>query len=317
MKKIITIISLVFASVIFAQQDPHYTHYMYNQNVVNPAYATDNLGVINFGAMHRSQWVNATGAPKTYNFFVHAPISSAIELGLSVITGNIGDGVLKENNIYADFSYILEITKGHKLALGLKAGITNFATNFSNFRFPDEDIATGFIPKDNAFDDNISRTLPNFGTGAFYFTDKYYFGIAVPNLLNSTHLVDKNGITSLGGEEIHLFVNGGYVYQLNDLVKLKPSFMTKIVQGSPVVLDISMNAMFNDKVEGGLSYRLNDSASAMFNIRALATLRIGYAFDFTVSELNTFNSGTHEIMLLFDFDTLDLSKGYDKSPRFF
>jgi len=218
MKKLLTIISIGFVLGVFAQQDPHYTQYMYNQNVVNPAYATDNLGVINFGAMHRSQWLNAVGAPKTYNFFVHAPISSAIELGLSVITDNIGDGVLKENNIYGDFAYVLQITEGHKLSLGLKAGFTNFATNFNNFSFPQEEYDVAF--------DNISRIFPNFGTGAFYFTDKYYVGIAVPNLLNSEHIVQENGITSLGGEEMHFFINGGYVFQLSDLVKLKPSFMT-------------------------------------------------------------------------------------------
>jgi len=316
MKKLLTIISLCFAISIFAQQDPHYTQYMYNQNVVNPAYATTNLGVINFGAMHRSQWVNAVGAPKTYNFFVHAPLSDAIEIGLSLITDNIGDGVVKENNVYADFAYVLQIAEGHKLSLGLKAGFTNFSSDFSNFRFPDEDVVSGFVPDDAAFE-NIGRTLPNFGTGAFYFTDTYYFGIAVPNLLNSQHLTEKDGLTSIGGEEIHLFINGGYVFQISDLVKLKPSFMTKIVQGSSVVLDTSINAIFNDKFEGGLSYRLNDSASAMFNVRALDALRIGYAFDFTTSALNNFNSGTHEILLLFDFDTLGLNKGYDKSPRFF
>ncbi len=316
MKRLIIILCLGFVFPMFAQQDPHYTQYMYNQNVVNPAYATNDLGLINFGAMYRSQWVNAIGAPKTYNLFLHAPISKTIELGLSVITDDIGDGAAKENNIYADFAYVLEMAKGHKLSLGLKAGFTNFATNFNDFRFPDEDPAIGFVPVDGAFD-NISKTFPNFGTGAFYFTDTYYFGIAVPNLLKSEHLSEENGIRSIGGEEMHFFINGGYVFQLSSLVKLKPSFMTKMVKGSPIVLDASINALFNDKFEGGLSYRLNDSASAMFNVRALEILRIGYAFDFTLSDLNNFNSGTHEIMLLFDLDTLGLKKGYDKSPRFF
>ena len=289
---------------------------MYNQNVVNPAYATNNLGVINLGAMHRTQWLDAVGSPKTYSFFVHAPLSNKIEVGASLITDNIGDGVLKENNFYADFAYVLQIAEGHKVSLGLKAGFTNLATNFNNFRFPDENVVTGYIPVDDAFN-NISRTFPNFGTGAFYFTEKYYFGVAVPNLLNSEHLVEDNGINSIGGEEMHFFINGGYVFELSNVIKLKPSFMTKIVKGSPIVLDASINALFNDKFEGGLSYRLNDSASAMFNIRVLNALRIGYAFDFTLSELQEFNSGTHEIMVLFDFDTLGLKQGYDKSPRFF
>ena len=316
MKKILLLIYINTLFTVFGQQDPQYTQYMYNQNVVNPAYATNDLGIINFGAMHRTQWSSAVGAPKTYNFFVHAPLSNKIEVGLSLVTDNIGEGVLKENNIYADFAYILKLAEGHKLSLGLKAGITNFTTNFTNFRFPDEDITTGFIPNDLAFE-NQNKTLPNFGTGAFYFTDKYYVGIAIPNLLRSKHFEERNGLNSIGGEELHLFVNGGYVFKLSNLVKLKPSFMMKAVKGSPVVLDTSFNVLFNDRFEGGLSYRINDSFSAMFNVKAFDSLRVGYAFDYTTSNFSDFNSGTHEIMLLFDLDTLGLKKGYDKSPRFF
>ncbi len=316
MKKLVLLICLHTIFTVFGQQDPQYTQYMYNQNIVNPAYVTNELGVINFGAMHRTQWSSAVGAPKTYNFFAHAPLSNKIEVGLSLVTDNIGEGVLKENNIYADFAYILKLAEGHKLSLGLKAGITNFTTNFTNFRFPDEDITTGFIPNDLAFD-NQNKTLPNFGTGIFYFTDTYYLGAAIPNLLRSKHFEERNGLNSIGGEELHLFVNGGYVFKVSNLVKLKPSFMMKAVKGSPVVLDTSLNVLFNNKFEGGISYRFNDSFSAMFNVKAFDSLRIGYAFDYTTSNFSDFNSGTHEVMLLFDLDILGLRKGYDKSPRFF
>lgn len=316
MKKIIFIICINTVLRVFSQQDPQYTQYMYNQNIVNPAYVTDDLGIINFGFIHRTQWASAVGAPKTYNLFAHIPLNKKIEVGVSVITDNIGDGTLKENNIYADFAYILKLAEGHKLSLGLKAGITNFSTNFANFRFPDEDTTTSFIPDDLAFKSQ-NKTLPNFGTGAFYFTDTYYLGVSIPNLLNSKYIEERNGLNSLGGDEIHLFINAGYVYKLSKLVKLKPSFMMKAVKGSPIVLDTSLNVLFNNKFEGGLSYRVNDSFSAMFNIRAFDMLRIGYAFDYTTTNLSNFNSGTHEVMVLFDFDTLGLRKGYDKSPRFF
>ena len=316
MKNFLTIICIGFVIGIYAQQDPQYTQYTYNQSIINPAYATDNLGVINLGAQHRSQWVNSVGAPRTFNFFAHAPVGKSIELGLSIVTDDIGDGVAKENNFYADFAYVLKIADGHKLSLGLKAGFTSLTTDFNGFRFPDENVTTGFVPNDFAFN-NINTTVPNFGTGAFYFTDKYYLGIATPNLIRSEHLVEQNGINSIGGEELHLFINGGYVFQLSDAVKLKPSFITRLVRGAPFVADVSVNALFNNKIEGGLSYRLNDAVSATFNIRVLETLRVGYAYDYTTSELNNFNSGSHEVLLLFDFDTLSLNKGYDKSPRFF
>jgi len=102
-----------------AQQDPQYTQYMYNMSVVNPAYTTNELGMLNFGTLYRSQWKNVIGTPKTLTFFAHAPMSEKVEMGISFITDNIGDGVLKENNIYADFAYILKLDEQSNLSLGL------------------------------------------------------------------------------------------------------------------------------------------------------------------------------------------------------
>ena len=318
MKKLLLIATIFINSiyVLVAQQDPQYTQYTINQSVFNPAYATNDLGVINFGFMHRSQWTNAVGAPKTYTLFAHTPLSEKFEVGFSLISDDIGDGTLKETNFYADFAYILQLDDYHKLSLGLKAGFTSLATNFDNFRFPDDDITTGFLSNDIAFV-NQNSTLPSFGIGAFYFTDDYYVGIAAPNLINAKHIEERNGLRNIGGEEIHLFVNAGYVYKLSDVVKLKPSFLLKAVKGSPMVLDTSLNVLFNNRFEGGVSYRINDSYSAMLNFRATSSLSVGYAFDFTTSNLSNFNSGSHEVFILFDFDTFGLKKGFDKSPRFF
>ncbi|WP_435263788.1 PorP/SprF family type IX secretion system membrane protein [Tenacibaculum sp. nBUS_03] len=318
MKKLVLFISLTLSSlhIIVAQQDPQYTQYTINQSVFNPAYVTNELGVVNFGFMHRSQWTSAIGAPKTYTLFAHTPLSEKFEVGFSLISDDIGNGTLKETNFYADFAYIIQLTDYHKLSLGLKAGFTSLATNFDNFRFPDDDVTTGFLSDDIAFV-NQNSTLPSFGIGAFYYTNDYYFGIAAPNLINAKHIKKENGLRNIGGEEIHLFINAGYVYKLSDVVKLKPSFLLKAVKGSPAVVDTSLNLLFNNRFQGGISYRVNDSFSAMFNLRATSSLSVGYAFDFTTSNLSNFNSGSHEVFILFDFDTLGLKKGFDKSPRFF
>ena len=104
MKKIqpYLILLLLVHAAAKGQQDPQYTQYMYNMSVVNPAYTTNEPGMLNFGSLYRSQWKNAVGAPKTLTFFAHAPLSRKVEMGISLITDNIGDGVLKENNIYMD-----------------------------------------------------------------------------------------------------------------------------------------------------------------------------------------------------------------------
>lgn len=311
MKKILFIISFFFYFInVSAQQDPEYTHYMYNMSVVNPAYATGIPAMLNTGALYRTQWVGAVGAPKTFTFFGHTALSNKIEVGLSLISDDIGDGAKKENNFYADFAYILELGGEHKLSFGMKAGFTSLQSNFNGFRFESGDVTTDF-----AFSQNINVTKPNIGAGAYYFTDKYYVGLSVPNLLNSKHIEEKSGINAYGSEEMHAFLTAGYVFQLNDMFKLKPAFMSKFVTGSPIAVDVSANVLYNNKFELGVAYRINDSFSALMNINVAPNLRVGYSYDYTTSNLGQFNSGTHEIILLFDLDLL--GKGYDKSPRFF
>ena len=301
---------MCFINKIEAQQDPQYTQYMYNMNVINPAYATATPEVLNFGALYRTQWVGAVGAPKTFTFFAHTPVSDKIELGLSLISDDIGDGAKKENNIFADFAYVLQLNNNHRLSLGIKAGITVFETNFNGFQFE-----SGATNTDPAFNQNINSTFPNIGAGAFYFTDNYYVGVSAPNLLSTKHLEETNGISRFGSENTHVFLTAGYVFQVSESLKLKPSFMTKAVNGAPIVADFSANVLLYDRLEFGVSYRLDDAVSGLVNFKVLPNLRIGYAYDYTVTNLGDFNSGSHEIFLLFDLNLM--RKGYDKSPRFF
>lgn len=308
MKKIVLLINFFFYLSVSAQQDPEYTHYMYNMSVVNPAYATGVPAMMNFGGLYRTQWVGAYGAPKTFTFFGHTAINDKIEAGISFISDDIGDGAKKENNVYADFAYVLKLGGKNKLSLGLKAGFSSMQTNFNGFRFTD-------TQTDLAFAENINATKPNIGVGAYYFRDNLYVGLSVPNLLKSKYIEEKSGINAFGSEEIHTFLTAGYVFQVSDKVKLKPAFMSKFVKGAPITLDVTANVLYNEKFEFGAAYRIDDSVSALFNINVTPTLRVGYAYDYTLTNFGQFNSGTHEIMLLFDLDLL--GKGFDKSPRFF
>ncbi|KQO33156.1 hypothetical protein ASF10_18950 [Flavobacterium sp. Leaf82] len=311
MKKIILFISFLFyITSASAQQDPEYTHYMYNMSVVNPAYATGVPAMLNLGGLYRTQWVGAIGAPKTFTFFGHTAVTDKVEVGLSLISDDIGDGAKKENNFYADFAYVLNLGGKNKLSLGLKAGFTSLQTNFNGFV-----LESGNANTDLAFAENINVTKPNIGVGAYYFRDNFYVGLSAPNLLSSKHIEEKSGINAYGSENIHTFLTAGYVFQINDMVKLKPAFMSKYVAGAPISVDVTANVLYNNKFELGAAYRVNDAVSALMNINVTPSLRVGYAYDHTLSNMGQFNSGTHEIMLLFNLDLL--GKGYDKSPRFF
>jgi len=283
------------------QQDPQYTQYMYNMNVINPAYAGSKEN-LSFGLLYRTQWTGIDGAPKTGTFFGHLPVGENVGLGLSIISDQ--HGPVKETNAYADFSYTLRLGGEHRLAFGLKAGAT-----FHDIGLAGVDVVD---PNDPFFSQNINSTTPNVGAGFFYYTDNYYLAGSVPNILNSVHL-DANG-NKLGSEATHYFLTGGYVFELSPNAKLKPSFLVKSSFDAPTSFDINANMLFYEKFEIGASYRLDDSFSGLINFAITPSLRIGYAYDSITSDIKKYASSSHEIMLLFD---LSFPKNVSRSPRYF
>lgn len=311
MRKLLLVIFLASGALYecYAQQDPHYTQYMYNMSVMNPAYAGSKES-LSMGLLYRKQWVEIEDAPTTATFFGHSPVGKNVGLGLSVISDKIGP--VEENNIYGDFSYTLSLGGEHKLAFGIKTGLTLHKVGLFS------EIGNGYVPDvdDPAFSENISNTYFNIGSGLFYYTNKYYLGFSVPNMLKSKHLdLSVNGDQyEFGSETSHYFFTGGYVFDLNEKVKFKPFFMLKSAFSAPTSLDLSTNFLFNDKFEVGATYRLDDSFGAMANYAVLPNLRIGYAYDHIVSDLKVTTPSSHEIILLWD---VNFSKKVSSSPRFF
>jgi type IX secretion system PorP/SprF family membrane protein len=306
MKKLYLVALVLFSMImdLQAQQDPHYTQYMYNMNVINPAYAgsKENLSI---GMLYRKQWVEIEDAPTTATFSGHAPVGKNVGLGLSVISDKIGP--VEENNIYGDFSYTLELGGEHKLAFGLKAGLTLHQVGLYsdiNHTLPDQN--------DPAFAQNTSNSYFNLGSGLFYYTNKYYLALSVPNMMKSKHL-DYNG-RKFGSEVSHYFLTGGYVFDVSENIKFKPFFMMKSAFNAPTSLDLSTNFLFNEKFEAGVTYRLEDSFGAMINYAISPNVKLGYAYDHIVSDLNVTTPSSHEIVLLFD---LNFPRKVSSSPRFF
>jgi type IX secretion system PorP/SprF family membrane protein len=311
MRKIILLfITLFTTAIMWSQQDAQYTQYMYNMSVINPAYTTDNSGIINLGALHRTQWVGVTGSPKSANIFAHASLSEKIEVGFSLVNDDIGD-IVKENNLFVDFAYKIDLKGSGKLSFGLKTGVTFFDVSFNGLTLESGDVFT-----DPDFGEDISKTFFNMGAGVYYNTDNYYLGLSIPNILKSKHL-DRNNGKYQGTENAHIFLTGGYVFDISKEFKLKPAFMLKTVNGAPASLDVTANILYNDKIEFGIGYRVEDAFSGMVNFRATPELRLGYAYDHTLSNLGPFSSGSHELFILYDLNILNTNNGYDKSPRFF
>ena len=306
MKKILLLAVIMLMAFLDAnaQQDPHYTQYMYNMNVINPAYAGSKEN-LSFGLLYRKQWIEIEDAPTTFSFSGSAPVGKNVGLGLSIISDKIGP--VEENNVYGDFSYTLNLGGERRLALGLKAGVTFQKIGLRSIIQP-----TLPDPNDGAFQEDTNNSKLNIGTGLFYYTNKYYVALSIPNMLKSAHL-DYNGV-KYGTEIQHYFLTGGYVFDLNPNLKFKPFAMIKSAFNAPTSFDISTNFLYLEKFEMGATYRLQDSFGAMVNYAVSPSLRIGYAYDHIVSDLKVTTPSSHEIILLFD---LNFPKKVSRSPRYF
>ncbi|NJM79683.1 MAG: type IX secretion system membrane protein PorP/SprF [Flavobacterium sp.] len=217
-KRIYLILILAYLKS-FSQQDAQFTNYMYNLSVVNPAYATSNFDKLQMGLLHRQQWINISGAPQTSTFFAHYALNDKSELGVTFFNDNIGKGVLKENKITFDYAYILNLDNYNKLSFGIKGGLNMLNINFNGFK-----LESGDQFSDELFNENQSRIYPNVGTGIYYYSKDKYLGISVPNLLKSSYLNKQDNIYSKASEELHYYLTGGIVLDLNRNLKYKPSF---------------------------------------------------------------------------------------------
>jgi type IX secretion system PorP/SprF family membrane protein len=286
-----------------AQQDPEYTQYMYNTMVINPAYA-GSTGYLEAVLLHRSQWVGIDGAPQTQSLSVQAPLrNEKIGLGLSIVNDKLGPS----NELYLDgnFSYSLPLGYEKRLAFGLRAGMRMMNIDWSKGRYYDGN--------DALLNTNINNVIkPSIGAGVYYYTDRWYAGASVPSFIRSDYYNDIQ--ESIDYDRLHYYFMGGYVFDLSPSLKFKPAFLAKLVSGAPMSVDLSANFMIQEKVVLGVSYRFDDSVSALAGFQISPSFYIGYSYDYTVTNLNKYNDGSHEFILRYQFHK-DPSK--IKSPRFF
>ena len=291
-----------------AQQEAQYTQYMYNMGIVNPGYTLDGIGDLSFGALHRNQWVGLEGNPTSTMAFAQVMLKNNLQVGVSFLNDNIG-GILNENNVFADIAYKISVSDKGFLSFGTKLGGLFFNANTSNLR-----LQSGSVATDIAFQENINRRFLNIGFGIYFNSEKFYLGVSAPNLLEPDYLENSTADVK-SSEQRHGFLTAGYIFDFTGRYRLKPSFMLKAVRGSIVSLDLNTNLLINDKFEIGISYRVQDALAMLAGFNINRKIRVGYSYDFNISKLRQFNSGSHEIILMYRINTL--ASGVYKSPRFF
>lgn len=306
--KLVSLLLLLSGVEMFSQQDSQFTQYMYNTINVNPAYA-GSRGVMSVFGLYRTQWVGLDGAPTTATASLNTPISNSnIGLGLSAIKDQIGPS--DETSVSADISYSIPTSETYKLSFGLKA-----TANLLNIDFTKLNI---YNPADPRFQNNVDNKFsPNVGAGIYFHSNKTYFGLSVPNFLETNHFdksVSNSSASFVAKERMHYYVIGGHVFDLSPSIQFKPAFLAKAVQGAPLQVDVSANFLINEKFTIGAAYRWSAAMSAMVGFQVNQNWFIGYGYDMETTKLADYNSGSHEIFLRYE-----LFNNYERvvSPRFF
>lgn len=300
--KILYFALMLIGLVSYAQQDAQYTQYMYNTINVNPAYA-GSRGVLSIFGLYRTQWVGLDGAPETGAFSVNSPIANSnLGVGLSFVNDRIGP--TNENTISADLSYTIRTSETYKLSFGVKGTANLFNLDPSKLNPQHAD--------DPLLQDLNNDLSPNVGAGVYLHSDKLYLGASVPNFFE-TKRYDDNDV-AVYKERMNMYFIGGYVFDLSPSLKFKPAFLTKLVEGAPLQLDVSGNFLINERLVLGAAWRWDAAVSAMAGFQITDGFFIGYGYDLETTKLANYNSGSHEIFLRFE-----LFKKQEKivSPRFF
>ena len=309
MKNTFLFFGLLFSlSFSFAQQESSFSHYMFNQQIINPAYSGAR-GLNSFTSIVRSQWSGIEGAPLTQTLSFNSPISSRnLGFGLSVLNDKIGPISTTSGDI--DLSYHLRLNqKGHRLSIGLKLGAASYLL--------DSDKINTSISSDPSFVLDLDRKLiPNIGFGLYYYTQSFYLGFAIPRLIENKDF----------GIERHAYFLAGGLFNLNTSFMLKPSLMYKQTK-SIAAFDASLLGIVNELFWIGVQVRNvvnsdnfqptnNFGTSILLGLSLGEQFSVGYSYGVPSSMTNKgFNTSTHELMLRYDL--IARVKGYLRSPRFF
>ncbi len=296
-----------------AQQDARYSQYMFNGLVHNPGYAGSAESTC-FTGIYRKQWVDIEGSPQTISFSGHTSLGLYDKIGIGGFMEYDEIGVHQRIRAYAAYAYRFRIGRG-RLGFGVQGGILNLRSNFT-------EIETQAEPgdMDGAFTQDERTLLPNFGVGLFFQTNKVYLGASAPHLLNNDLYDGLPNIAKVPQQYRHYILTGGVVVPLGRKIKLKPSALVKMVPGNaPTQVDANLSVLLFETIWLGSSFRFEEklnpeSIDFILSFQLENGVRIGYAYDYTLSELADFTSGSHEIMLGYDFG----KKGERiKTPRYF
>ncbi|MFN3875032.1 MAG: type IX secretion system membrane protein PorP/SprF [Flavobacteriales bacterium] len=289
-----------------AQQEVMVSQYMFNGLFLNPAYAGSH-GYASSSLLHRQQWLQVEGAPRTSMLAIDAPAwGDRMGLGFSLVHDQIG--ISRDIDFSGHYAYRMRVGKRSRLALGLRAGLSVYSARISELRYWDAN--------DPLYQqDIVNQPVGKFGFGLYWHDARSYVGISVPTIYAADGRITMDAPDALRHYFTqHYYVHAGRVFLLGEDFDIKPSTMIKYTKNAPIEADVNCNVLYRERIWAGIGYRTGDALVAMLEYQVTPQLRVGYAYDMTMSKLRTYTTGSHEVMLGIDFGR-DLVR--IKTPRYF
>jgi type IX secretion system PorP/SprF family membrane protein len=283
-----------------AQQRPLQSLYMFDPLLINPAYAGDHVQ-LSATAIYRNQWVNFPGAPKTLSGTIHSGFRK-VRFGLGLIFGSDQIGVHSDNSMYLAYSYKIPLDRnsGATLSMGLQGGFNNLKSDYGRLN-----------PKDPDIYGSITKFNPNFGAGLYFRSKKMYAGISIPYILNNKIIDVSSSVSSIAKQYRYYYLTAGTTKKIANNIKFQPSVLVRVQEKAPLSFDLNAMWIFYDVVGIGGSYRLKDAIVGLFELQLNPNFHVGYAYDFTLTDIRQYSNGSHELMINYRIKFAKLHKGLE------
>ena len=282
------LIWLKASSLLYAQQEPQYTQYMYNIGSFNPAYSST-VENIEITPLYRAQWLDIEGAPRTLRAGANIPFSNGRNgMSVNIIYDEIGPA--SQTFFDIGYSFQVKLSESTKLSFGIEGGasILNIDLSSGNFQNPNEPLLGQM---------QLNNFYPTVGAGLFLYDKDWYLGLSIPNFL-SGELYNEE-VTSIIQEEFQYNFIGGMVFGVSDDLQFKPAFLMNYTNGSPLNVNLSANALINQRFTLGISYRLDNAVSGLAGFQITNGVFAGYSYDHIINNLSSFANGSHELIFKF------------------
>ena len=302
------ILFILWTAVSYGQQDPLFTQYAYNKLAFNPAYAGSS-GRFSLDLITRFQWVGISGAPRTISFNAHTPLrNERIGIGLNAYRDELGPTI--DYGAMVAFAYRIIFPKT-KLCFGVQAG------------FKYMDINWGLLnPKDQGdvllTSQVTNKAVPDVDFGIYYYGSRFYVGLSAKHLLQNEILVysaapdDQTSFTRL---RRNFYGIAGGVIPLNENLDMIPSVLVKYLVDTPLQADFNVSVLIKNLLTIGVAYRTEKALAMIVQVNAGKGFSIGYSYDIWFNALKSYNSGSHEIRMGYEFDIFH--KDRMLTPRYF